>query len=214
MAGFSIVLAVHGVLLYNLWHHKVLPPPAEAATLFVNLLQDKPPEPKPLKPPPPKSQPVKLEKPVEPPPPQQLVAQAPVRSPAEPVAPPPPPVPQRVIEAPLAPVLPPPPPAPPKPVGPVTLSGDLAIACPERVPPAYPSLSRRLGEEGKTVLKVELNESGAVDRATIKISSGYARLDDAALTAVKRWRCNPATRDGEAVRAIAIQPFNFVLEGR
>ena len=64
------------------------------------------------------------------------------------------------------------------------------------------------------VLRVELDETGQVDRATVKISSGYARIDEAALAVVRRWRCNPARRDGAAVRAVAIQPFNFVLEGR
>jgi protein TonB len=96
----------------------------------------------------------------------------------------------------------------------VVLSGELAISCPERTPPSYPSLSRRLGEEGKAVLRVELDETGQVDRATIKTSSGYARLDEAALAAVRHWHCNAAKRDGVAVRAVAIQPFNFVLEGR
>jgi protein TonB len=96
----------------------------------------------------------------------------------------------------------------------VLLSWDLAVSCPQRSPPAYPSISRRLGEEGKAVLQVELDEHGQVDRATVKSSSGYARLDEAALSAVRHWRCNPATRDGAAVRAVAIQPFNFVLEGR
>ena len=37
--------------------------------------------------------------------------------------------------------------------------------------------------------------------------------DDAALAVVKTWRCNPAIRNGQPVRAIALQPFNFVLQG-
>jgi protein TonB len=154
---------------------------------------------------------VKLEKPIQPPRPQELVAQAPVVLPTEPVAPTPPPKPQQ-SEAPVEPAPPPPPPA--KSAGPVVLSGELAVVCPERTPPSYPSLSRRLGEEGKAVLRVELDETGQIDRASIETSSGYARLDQAALFAVRRWRCNPAKRDSVAVRAVAIQPFNFVLEGR
>lgn len=211
LAGFSVVLVVHGALLYGLWHAHILPPPTEAATLFVTLLKD-PPKPAPPKPDPPKPkpQPVKLTKPIPPQPPQQLVAQVPVELPSEPVATPPPPAPIR-IEAPVEPA---PPAPPPKPTGPVTLSGDLAIACPQRTPPAYPAFSRRLGEAGKTVLRVELDETGQVDRATVTTSSGYARLDEAALSAVKHWHCTPATRGGIAVRAVAIQPFNFVLEGR
>ena len=76
-----------------------------------------------------------------------------------------------------------------------------------------PALSRRLGEEGKLVLKVELDESGQVNIAQIVNSSGYKRLDEAALAAVKTWRCNSPTRNGQPVRAIALQPFNFVLQG-
>ncbi|MBC2732377.1 energy transducer TonB [Thiobacillus sp.] len=212
LAGLSVVLALHGALFYSLWHYRVLPPPTEAATLFVDLLTDAPkvelPKPDPPKP---KVKPVKREQPVQPPPPQQLAAQTPVVSPSDPVVPPSPPPPPPRIEAPAEPV---PPAPPPKPVGPAVLSSELALTCPDRVPPSYPAISRRLGEEGKVVLRVELDETGRVDRTTIKTSSGYARIDEAALAAVKRWRCRPASRDGAAVRAVATQPFNFVLEGR
>jgi periplasmic protein TonB len=210
LAGFFVVLAAHGVLLYSLWHYKILPPPSPAKTVFVSLLRD-PPKPEPLKPEPPKleHQPMKPEKPI-PPPPQDLVMPAPVVLPTEP--PPTPPVAQPVIEAPVD--LAPPAPPPAKPVGPVALSGELAIVCPQRTPPPYPAISRRLGEEGKVFLRVELDETGKVDRVAIQTSSGHARLDDAALSAVRHWRCNPARRDGVAVRGVAIQPFNFVLQGR
>lgn len=202
------MFALHGALLHSLWQSHILPPPAEATTLFVDLLTDPPKlEPPKPDPPKPKAKPVKREQPVQPPPPQQLAAQTPVVLPSDPVAPPPTPEPPR-IEVPVEPV------PPPKPVGPAVLSGELALTCPDRAPPSYPAISRRLGEEGKVVLRVELDETGQVDRATIKISSGYARLDEAALAIVKRWRCRPASRDGAAVRAVAIQPFNFVLEGR
>jgi protein TonB len=64
------------------------------------------------------------------------------------------------------------------------------------------------------VLWVELDEQGRVMTARVDTRSGSARLDDAALAAVKTWRCTPATRDGAPVRAIALQPFVFSLEGR
>ncbi len=215
LAGLSVVLALHGALFYSLWHYRAPPPPTETATLFVDLLTD-PPKSEPVKPEPPKPKPkpkpVKREKPVQPP--QQLVVETPVVLPSDPVAPPPLPLPAPApprIEAPAEPV---PPAPPPKPAGPVALSGELALTCPDRAPPSYPAISRRLGEEGKVILRVELDEAGRVDRVTVKTSSGYARIDEAALATVKRWRCNPARRDGVAVRAVAIQPFNFVLEGR
>jgi protein TonB len=101
----------------------------------------------------------------------------------------------------------------PLPVGPVALSSELAVACPERAAPAYPAQSRRLGEEGTVVLRVELDESGRVAVARVSRSSGHARLDEAVLGVVKSWRCTPALRDGRPVRAVALQPFKFVLQG-
>jgi protein TonB len=93
------------------------------------------------------------------------------------------------------------------------LNGDLSVSCTERPPPAYPKLSVRLGEQGKTIVLVELDELGHVINVAIKKKSGFARLDEAAIAAVKTWRCNPAKRNGAAVRAVALQPFNFILKG-
>lgn len=213
-AGLILVLILHGAALYALWQHRLIPSPAEAATVFVNFISPPPPpEKKPHRVDPPK--PVKLEKPrpVEPPPPpQQLLVEAPVEHVAEPVAPPP-----TVVVAPVE-VSPPAPPAPPppapKPAGPVTLPSELSLACPDRKPPSYPAISRRLGEEGKVVLRVELDEEGRISTARVASSSGYGRLDETALAAIRSWRCQPAQRNGQPVRAVAMQPFNFVLEGR
>jgi len=95
----------------------------------------------------------------------------------------------------------------------VSLSSELSVACPERTAPAYPAPSRRLGETGVVVLRVELSESGNVAHARVERSSGHSRLDDAALAAVRTWRCTPASRNGQPVRAVALQPFNFILNG-
>ncbi|MBP9653886.1 MAG: energy transducer TonB [Rhodocyclaceae bacterium] len=154
-----------------------------------------------IAPPPPKEAPKPVQKekprPMEKPQPQQLVAEAPANAPGDAVAPPP----QPPVEA-----------APARPAGPVSLGTELAVACPERSAPAYPPLSRRQGEEGKVVLRVELDEQGNVSAARVATSSGFARLDEAALAAVKAWRCTPARRDGQPVRAVAMQPFKFVLQ--
>lgn len=172
-------------------------------TLFVNFIAPPVPEKKeePKRPPPPKP------KPIEKPQPRQLVAETPVVMPNDYIAPPPPPMPEPI----RAPVVEAPP--MPLPVGPVALSSELSVACPERVAPAYPSQSRRFGEEGTVVLRVELDESGHVAVARVSSSSGHARLDEAALSAVRTWRCNPARRNGQPVRAVAMQPFKFILQG-
>lgn len=209
MAGLLFVLMLHAVALYGLWSYRLLPSPAEAMTVFVNFINPPPPDK-------PKHQPAKPQRPraVEPVRPQQLVVEAPVMSPAEPVAPAPPNIPAAVtVAAAPAPIVTPAPP-PTAPSLPVTLAGDLSVACPNRVAPSYPPYSRRIAEQGRVVVRVELDESGNVTQAGISASSGSQRLDEAAIAAVRQWRCNPATRGGVPVRAVALQPFNFILEGR
>ena len=205
LAGLLFVLALHAAALYGLWSHRLIPSPQDAVTLFVNFIA--PPAPpkveEPTRPPP-------KPRPIEKPEPRQLVAEAPVVAPTDYVAPPPPPKPAPVIEAPRAAAIEAPP--APKPAGPVNLGSELSVACPERTPPAYPSLSRRHNEEGTATLRVELDESGHVVAARVNASSGHARLDEAALAAVRTWRCTPATRNGQTVRAVALQPFKFVLQ--
>jgi len=63
-------------------------------------------------------------------------------------------------------------------------------------------------------LRVDLDETGAVARAAVQTSSGHPKLDEAALAAVGSWKCAPVTRDGAPARAVALQPFDFILEGR
>ena len=87
------------------------------------------------------------------------------------------------------------------------------MACPQRSAPNYPATSRRLGEMGLVVLRVELSETGQVAVAKVQNSSGFDRLDEAALAAVRTWHCTPPTRSGQPVRATAMQPFNFVIQG-
>ncbi len=211
LPGLIFVIALHGGLLYFLFKQKLIPPPQQLATLIVNFIPSSVPkeEPKPAPPPPPPKP-----KPEKKPPARQLVAKAPVVTESEPVAPPPPPEPalEPSPEPPPEPVVEAPP-APQMPAGPVTLSSELSVACPHLNAPAYPPLSRRLGEEGKLVLRVELDEQGHVNVAQVVDSSGFKRLDEAAMTAVKTWRCNPPLRNGLPVRAVALQPFNFVLQG-
>ncbi len=101
----------------------------------------------------------------------------------------------------------------PLPAGPLALGAELSVACPERAPPHYPAASRRRGEAGIVSLRVELDEQGHVAAARVEASSGFDHLDQAALTAVKAWRCNPPLRNGQPVRAVAKQPFHFVLQG-
>lgn len=62
--------------------------------------------------------------------------------------------------------------------------------------PAYPPTSRRLGEQGKVVLRVLIGVDGRAQDASVLASSGYDRLDRAALEAARQWRYVPGKRGG------------------
>ena len=78
--------------------------------------------------------------------------------------------------------------------------------------PTYPPLSRRLREEGKVVLRVLIETDGSASQAEIRSSSGYERLDQAALHTVLKWRYVPAKRNGVPEAMWFNVPINFVLE--
>lgn len=79
--------------------------------------------------------------------------------------------------------------------------------------PDYPSVSRRLGEQGKVLLRVQVTVDGAASSVALQTSSGSTRLDQAALEAVKKWRFVPAKRGGQAVSAAVVVPVSFSIEG-
>jgi TonB family protein len=71
------------------------------------------------------------------------------------------------------------------------------------VQPPYPEISRRLGERGKTVLRVEIDEHGSVIDDYVRRSSGSDRLDHTALTFVKdNWRWQPPSNRCRPVAAV------------
>lgn len=78
--------------------------------------------------------------------------------------------------------------------------------------PIYPSLSRRIGEEGKAMVRLLINESGQVEKVSLAQSSGIQRLDQAALDAGQKARCKPFIEFGKPIKVTAIQPYIFRLE--
>lgn len=79
--------------------------------------------------------------------------------------------------------------------------------------PVYPAMSRRLGEEGRVMLRVFVESSGSPSKLEIRTSSGSSRLDQSALEAVRRWKFVPARRGDEAVAAWVVVPIVFNLRG-
>lgn len=78
--------------------------------------------------------------------------------------------------------------------------------------PVYPPMSRRLGEEGKVVLRVRVSAQGQALSVEVRQSSGFTRLDDAARSAVERWRFVPARQGEQAVEAWVLVPLTFTLD--
>jgi len=77
--------------------------------------------------------------------------------------------------------------------------------------PRYPSRCLRLGIEGRVKVRVLVGENGRAQEVALGESSGDASLDEAAMEAVRKWRFEPATRNGMPVRAWVIAPVSFKL---
>ena len=91
--------------------------------------------------------------------------------------------------------------------GPKTISS--AVEYLQAPQPIYPALSKRMGEQGKVLLRVLINEKGLAEMVTVMTSSGSARLDEAGRQAVLRALYKPHLEDGRAIAVYAIVPINF-----
>lgn len=120
---------------------------------------------------------------------------------------------QRIPDAPKpAPTAPSAPTAAPVPAagtGPV--KADLTSNLLSAPSPVFPMSSRRKHESGTVVLRVVVGEDGGVDQISVQRSSGFAALDEAALSAVRKWRWSRTLRDGRAVVVTGSVAVNMVL---
>jgi len=78
--------------------------------------------------------------------------------------------------------------------------------------PNYPPLARARGIEGLVVLEAIVDRQGHVEQDGLKVLQSVPALDDAALSAFRRWRFRPARdHDGEPVRVVLRVPIRFQL---
>jgi protein TonB len=146
---------------------------------------------------------------------KKAVAKAPVQPAPQPLAitdPTPSP------NAPTGVVTPPLPPAPVA-VAPVAPPAPAAVQLPssdadylQNPKPAYPPISKRLGEQGKVTLRVLIGVDGRAKKVEIRRSSGFDRLDQSATNAAMSWRYVPGKRGGVPEEMWSDVPINFVLE--
>jgi protein TonB len=81
-----------------------------------------------------------------------------------------------------------------------------------QVKPRYPESARRRGIEGTALLKMRITAQGSVADVHLERSAGHPELDESAMEAVRRWRVNPARRDGEPVAVWVLVPVEFKLQ--
>ncbi|KVL33875.1 energy transducer TonB [Burkholderia sp. MSMB1835] len=213
------VLAAHAIMLTAAWLHRNTPPPksVEVQTITAQLITPAPiaqqvaaesiPQPAPPKPVP------RVKPKVEPKPVQKAAKPTP-----QPVAPSPAPSP---VPAPAA--DPTPAPAAPAPAAPAATPAParetMQVSAPKNVPtlqcnfvkPDYPSMSRRRGESGTAYVHFVVGVTGKIESIDLQKSSGYPRLDDAALDAMRSTTCRPYVENGQAIRAARTQPYSFGL---
>lgn len=201
-----LALAIHAaILVWPPTRSVEIPPPGPLTVKLIEAL--KPPEPQPVAlpappPPPPQAKPTPNR-------PRPVLAMTPEQQPATVDTP--------VVAAPVA-VAPEPAPRPPVAAAPVAPAPAPIVAArynaaylnnPE---PKYPPMSRRLGEEGKVLLRVRVTAEGVAAAVELEKSSNFERLDEAAKQAVARWRFVPARRGDEAIEASVIVPIVFRLD--
>lgn len=191
------VLLLYAVLYISVKNDLIQLPPSISARLLPLAEEKKVEPPKPL-PPPPKAVP-QVRRPQNQPQPILAVASTASSTSSFVVAPQPPaPPPQPVAAA----------PAPPAPLVAARFDADYL----HNPKPVYPTLSRRQGEEGKVLLKVRVSAKGEALEVSISKTSGFPRLDNAAIDAVTHWRFVPAKRGDETVDSSVVVPITFALE--
>jgi len=200
--AIALIVALHGLGLYAaLQVGAVRETLQEAAPLFVSFIAT-PPAPQ-VQAPPPKPEPVKPKH--EP----RMISMpqpsaSPMQTPPEPVhtepvteaAPPAPEAPPAPAAAAAAPIIPP----------------NFIAAYLDNPAPEYPHLSKQLKESGRVLLRVRVSAEGRSAQVELDKSSGYDRLDQAAIEAVRRWRFVPAKQGDQAFTAWVIVPINFQLD--
>jgi protein TonB len=79
-------------------------------------------------------------------------------------------------------------------------------------PPEYPEDARLSRQQGVVLLLVDVSQDGGVLKVSLQRSSGYRRLDDAALRVAKAWKFKPATVAGQPIRSQVEVPVRFKLQ--
>jgi len=103
-------------------------------------------------------------------------------------------------------------------VGSGTGQGGIAV---DRMPipvrqlkPRYPMGARRRGQSGQVLLRLYVDEEGAVREVNVVRAEPAGVFEEVAVEAVRKWHFSPAMSRGAAVGMWMTLPVRFSLEGR
>ncbi len=196
-AAFIGIGLLHLLVLTGLLIARAKPPMPAPSALMVSFIAE---QPKPLEPKPAEVKPLPQSKP-KPKPHRVTTTQA---TPSAIQVPP---------QEDPAPVEEPPPSAPESgPAEPALVPPNFVAAYLNNPAPLYPPMSKRLREQGTVFVLVLVSAAGHADEVRVDKSSGYSRLDDAAVDVIKNgWRFVPAKQGDNAVAAWVRIPMSFAL---
>ena len=198
IAGTAFAIALHVVVFMMLMApiSAQKAPDKEDDVTLVSFIE--PPKPPPPPPPPPKEPPKTITKIVEQPKPTPV--------------PPPPEAPPIVYNDPSPVAYEAPPPAPPAPAAiPQDFGGEVDATGRAMNPPQYPPEEQRRGITGTVTVGLTYDANGNVTDVQVIKSSGNRNLDRAAVKAAKRWKVNPAVRNGVKTAGVAKTDVVFTL---
>jgi periplasmic protein TonB len=96
------------------------------------------------------------------------------------------------------------------PAPPVQETANMTVS--RRVDPVYPPGSRRDGEQGTGMYRVLVDEKGKPKDVQVLKSSGFPRLDEAAMAAIRKWAFKPAVQNSQPVQSWTRVQVAFRLE--
>lgn len=93
----------------------------------------------------------------------------------------------------------------------IPVVSDSQLKC-RRVQPKYPDRALRMKQEGVVWLRMLLSETGARQQIKIRTPTKYALLNQAAIKAVKKWKCDPHIVNGKATKSWVTIPMEFKIQ--
>jgi len=109
----------------------------------------------------------------------------------------------------------------PEPEKPAVIEGQVVDLTPDvvkpelvnRVNPSYPRLAQQKKVEGTVIISILVSENGDVsDARVLREAGGSSGLNEAALSAVRKWKFRPGVKEGKRVKVWMTYPIVFKLQ--